>query len=131
FAIVLVGLAGWSAWQLWKRHRPRFDVVLIALAFASFGSVALQEELEHALVWPAWALPLRLGVEEGTELLGMLLLIAATSASSGGFFARSAADAAAPVFAAVRPLATWPLAALLVVAVPVFAFTTVQFTDVN
>lgn len=131
FAIVLVGIAGWSAWQLWKRHRPRADVVLIAVAFACFGSVAFQEELEHALDWPAWALPLRLGVEEGSELIGMLLLIAATSAASGGVFARAAANTSAPVFSAVRPLASWPLAALPILAVPVFAAVTARLTDVN
>src|SRR5690606_32202148 len=25
FGVVLLGVAGWSAWQLWKRHRPRSD----------------------------------------------------------------------------------------------------------
>src|SRR5690606_16237834 len=118
FGVVLLGVAGWSAWQLWKRHRPRSDVVLIAAAFALFGSVAFQEELEHALVWPAWALPLRLGIEEGTELAAMLLLIVATSACSGGIFARHAAASTGPVFAASRSLATRPLVALPILAVP-------------
>lgn len=61
----------------------------------------------------------------------MLLLIAATSACSGGFFARRSADASAPVFAAVRTLATWPLLALPILVVPVFAVGTAQLTDTD
>src|SRR5690606_1686671 len=61
----------------------------------------------------------------------MLLLIVATSACSGGIFARHAAGSTGPVFAASRSLATWPLVALPILAVPLFALGTMQFTDVN
>jgi hypothetical protein len=50
------------------------------LTFAAcivLGSVVLQENLEHALKWPWWAKGLRFGVEEGTELLGIFLLLCA------------------------------------------------------
>jgi hypothetical protein len=131
FAIVLLGLAGWSSVRLFMRHRPRSDVVLIAVSFACFASVALQEQLEHALDWPAWALPLRLGVEEGTELVGMTLLIIATSACSGSFFARRSEDASAPVFSAARALASAPFLAAAIVAVALFAVGTARLTDTN
>jgi hypothetical protein len=44
-------------------------------AFILFGSVAFQEHLEHTLAWPWWAEGIRVGVEEGTELVGMFLLL--------------------------------------------------------
>ena len=43
---------------------------LTLCAFLAFGSVAFQEYLEHKLQWPWWARGLRVGVEEGTELVG-------------------------------------------------------------
>jgi hypothetical protein len=53
---------------------------LFWLTFAAcivLGSVVFQEHLEHALKWPWWAKGLRFGVEEGTELLGIFLLLCA------------------------------------------------------
>lgn len=50
---------------------------LILGAYFLFGSVYLQEILEHALDWPAGLLPLRAVVEEGTELVGFFLLLLA------------------------------------------------------
>jgi hypothetical protein len=44
-------------------------------AFVLFGSVAVQEYFEHAVVWPWWAAGIRVGIEEGTELVGVFLLL--------------------------------------------------------
>jgi hypothetical protein len=38
--------------------------------FIIFGSVAFQEYLEFTLKWPWWGQGRRVGIEEGTELLG-------------------------------------------------------------
>ena len=46
-------------------------------AYALFGTVFAQERLEHAIAWPSWASPLRMVVEEGTELCGFYLLLRA------------------------------------------------------
>jgi hypothetical protein len=51
-------------------------------AFLLFGSVAFQEHLEHALTWAWWARGLRFGVEEGTELVGVFLLLCAVLAGT-------------------------------------------------
>ncbi|MEM9414659.1 MAG: hypothetical protein AAGA29_04170 [Planctomycetota bacterium] len=51
--------------------------VLLLMAYALFGSVFAQEMLEHSVEWPAWALPIRTVVEEGTELAGFFLLLLA------------------------------------------------------
>jgi hypothetical protein len=44
-------------------------------AFILFGSVAFQEHLEHTVIWPWWAQGIRVGIEEGTELFGVFLLL--------------------------------------------------------
>ena len=54
---------------------------LTLCAFLAFGSVAFQEYLEHKLQWPWWARGLRVGVEEGTELVGIFLLLSVVLAS--------------------------------------------------
>jgi hypothetical protein len=44
-------------------------------AFIILGSVASQEDLEHTLQWPWWARGMRFVIEEGTELVGIFLLL--------------------------------------------------------
>jgi hypothetical protein len=46
-------------------------------AFVIFGSVACQEHLEHTVHWPHWVRGIRVGVEEGSELVGIVLLLSA------------------------------------------------------
>lgn len=58
-------------WRLAWRHY--FWMTLGA--FVLFGSVAFQEYLEFYVKWPWWAQGLRVGVEEGTELVGVFLLL--------------------------------------------------------
>jgi hypothetical protein len=58
-------------WRLGDRRRFRLTLI----AFVAFGSVALQEYLEHAVEWPPWARGLRFAAEEGTELFGIFLLL--------------------------------------------------------
>ena len=51
-------------------------------AFILFASVAFQEHLEHAVAWPSWAEGIRVGIEEGTELVGIFLLLSALMSST-------------------------------------------------
>jgi hypothetical protein len=60
--------------EMW-RHGCRRHFYLTLSAFALFSSVAFQEYLEFSLNWPWWAQGLRVGFEEGTELLGVFLLL--------------------------------------------------------
>jgi hypothetical protein len=53
--------------------------VILFVGFSCFGSVVAQEFFEHNVNWPQWALGLRVGVEEGSELLGILLCLFAAS----------------------------------------------------
>jgi hypothetical protein len=78
FAVLLITL--YTMWHL--PHRRCFWLTLSA--FLVLGSVAFQEHLEHAVAWPSWARGLRFGLEEGTELCGIYLLLrAATYGMSG------------------------------------------------
>jgi hypothetical protein len=51
-------------------------------AFILFGSVAFQEYLEFTVKWPWWAQGLRVGIEEGTELLGVFLLLSVVASAT-------------------------------------------------
>jgi hypothetical protein len=44
-------------------------------AFTAFGVVVIQEQLEFIYQWPWWARGIRAGSEEGTELVGVFLLL--------------------------------------------------------
>jgi hypothetical protein len=66
------------AYSLIVLHRighARKTVFFILCGFALFGTVAVQEYLEHHLNWPDWMSGLRTGVEEGTELAGTFLIL--------------------------------------------------------
>ena len=55
---------------LWRFHQTQKSAVFMAIGFLLLATIAIQERLEGAIEWSQWG-GLRLGVEEGTELLGM------------------------------------------------------------
>lgn len=55
---------------LFRHQRTRKTAWLLLIGFLLFSSIALQERLEGSVDWGDWW-SLRLGLEEGTELLGM------------------------------------------------------------
>lgn len=62
--------------MLWRRRAALPGCwLLVAFAFGLFGSVFAQEYAEHNVDWPTWILPLRVVAEEGTELVGMAILL--------------------------------------------------------
>lgn len=61
---------------LFRQEKTRWTALAILMGFALFGTVFLQEYIEYLRLWPAGLVGLRTGVEEGSELLGMLILIA-------------------------------------------------------
>ncbi len=77
YAVIGVILIAYSFITLLLDKKTRKSALLILLAFTLFGSVALQEYIEHAVDWPYWLIGIRVGVEEGTELLGIFLCLAA------------------------------------------------------
>ena len=107
----------WAAIVLWRRGgTERRRMLVLSLGFAILASVALQEFIEHAVVWesPA-AKAIRRVVEEGTELAGMLVLIRVTSRNS---FASDERLPFQTFFDALKPLGVaFLLAAPFLVAV--------------
>ncbi|MDJ0595878.1 MAG: hypothetical protein QNJ72_38840 [Pleurocapsa sp. MO_226.B13] len=73
FALVGGALLIYSLVKLFLRSGTKKSALLIMFAFILFASVALQEYIEHSVNWPYWATGIRVGVEEGTELLGIFL----------------------------------------------------------
>jgi hypothetical protein len=76
------GALGWALLGIGRRGGGRV-VAPMTIAYALYGSVAIQERLEHHVAWGPWA-GLRGGIEEGTELVASLLvLIVATGVRMG------------------------------------------------
>ncbi len=74
FGVLLAVLMTYPVVTLFRRDKSKSSPLLIASAFFVFACVALQEHLEHHFAFPEWSLGIRVGVEEGSELLGFFLL---------------------------------------------------------
>jgi hypothetical protein len=74
YGVVFGSLVACALAVLFRNPQTRRSALFIGAGISLFGSVALQEYLEHAGSWANWALGLRVAMEEGSELLGMLLI---------------------------------------------------------
>ncbi|NVE94898.1 hypothetical protein [Altererythrobacter lutimaris] len=65
---------------LWHGGRERLQILIIGIGFAVLLSVAFQEYVENAMDWRGseWR-PLRAAIEEGSELLGISIVLFAVS----------------------------------------------------
>ena len=113
-AMLLFTLAKW-----WPNPATRPSAVLLGLGFACFGSVVVQEIIEHAVDWPIWAIGIRTGIEEGIELLGIYLCLLAALRLGGGLDGERPARSLFAVDEVPRPvlLATLGLVSHAVAAV--------------
>lgn len=75
YAFIGLAMLTYALIRLFLKKETTQSAFLILCAFILFGSVALQEYIEHALAWAPWMSGIRVGVEEGTELLGTLLCL--------------------------------------------------------
>jgi len=73
-AIPAVLILIFTLYAMWHLSDRRFFWLTFA-AFIVLGSVVFQEHLEHTLRWPRWFGGIRFGIEEGTELFGVFLLL--------------------------------------------------------
>lgn len=111
---------------LWRAQCERRKVRWIVLGFCLLGSVALQEILEHRINWQTDAArAVRAAVEEGTELLGMLILLRVALANTVELASRSTG---ATAFAALYELRT-PLVAIGLALTPALALGSAALTD--
>ena len=119
FALVLAALAGFAVLSLWSGGERRWRLILALAGFALFGFTALQEYIEHFVAWEQAVTPgIRTGIEEGTELTGILLMIGAVLPNTRGIF-KPAGARSGPVLAAPFALRGAALA-LTVAAAPIF-----------
>lgn len=128
FGIVLMLMTGYALLLLWSAAEYRGDVVRIVIAFLILGSVAGQEFLEFALKWEGSAvMAMRTGVEEATELLGMLILLRVTMGQTAGL-SKIATPGLRPAFDVLLQYKT-PLAMAALIAAPVFALISAGLED--
>lgn len=107
----------WTLWTGGPDHR-RSAIWLIA-GFGLLGTIVLQEYADLQVAWTSlWAQAIRVALEEGTELVGMIVLLAVTMRNSAPFRADGG-----PAFAALDELRT-PLLMAGLIAAPVLAIVT-------
>ena len=75
FGAIVVALLIFSLRQLFLSSETKKSAQFIAAGFLAFGLTAVQEEIEHSIDWPFWLQGVRVGIEEGTELVGIFLLL--------------------------------------------------------
>jgi len=77
FAFIFSGLVIYALINIAKHPKDKFSALYIIIGFTLFATVALQEFIEHKFTWAPWIKGLRVGVEEGTELLGIYFILLA------------------------------------------------------
>jgi hypothetical protein len=81
--VVGLTLASYGMQQLHRARVPGRTLSLLLLAFGLLASVALQERIQHSLQWDDQLVyGLRASVEEGTEIVAMLIFICVARATS-------------------------------------------------
>jgi hypothetical protein len=118
FLIVLLGCCAWSFIQLWITPSERSRVPGLIIGFAILVSVGGQEYIEKAFRWPWYLGPLRSGFEEGSELVGMIILIYTMLPNSAGLFTHTRRTEA-PAFSGVYGLRWFVVASAALIAWPV------------
>jgi hypothetical protein len=125
-AVIISLLFGLTTLYLQKKHRRQALGLLIG--FGVLASVPIQEYIEKSVDWSdsylVWAL--RLGLEEGTELLGMLIIIRFLLPNTRGIFATGGMGQT-PVFDLVRYTRHPAFLTLLVIALPVCLISMLAF----
>lgn len=123
-ALLFGSMFAYTVVVLFRQPEHRASAIMICVAFFLFGSVALQEVIEHAVNWPDYLRSVRAAVEEGTELLAMVVLVRATMPNTQGMLGESP-ERNTPAFDAVLVGRT-PLAFVGVLAAPVIAYVAIS-----
>lgn len=119
--------------SLWRSVEDKKTVTLICIGFALIASVALQEYIGRTLDWSANRYlriidkTFRPLLEEGTELLGMIILLRVAVENTRGLFSQSE-RADFPVFEAIVRLRRTILNIGIFVA-PLIAYVTASFPE--
>jgi hypothetical protein len=127
-AVPVLMILIFSLQSLWRLAGHRYFWMTLS-AFVLFGSVAFQEHLEFAFRWPWWTQGIRVGIEEGTELLGVFFLLSVVVSSTG---TRRDVSFLTPLFPAIQTLIRLrPVVAVLTLAgfVPLGIITALVIDD--
>ncbi len=127
FAIILLAMLVYALNCLWSTKQQRTKVWPIVLAFLLFGSVAFQEFLEHRIDWTQEMDRYRGVIEEGTELLGMIILVKVSMTNTRGIFGQQGAGAF-PTFQSICLLRV-PMLAIGAASTPILAYLTANLPD--
>ena len=76
---IAAAAGSYAVLRLIAERRTRASGWLLFLAFALYASIPFQEVAGERLGWPHWAIGLRRGLEEGTELAATLLAVGAVA----------------------------------------------------
>jgi hypothetical protein len=128
FAVLLMSLLIYALFSLWKNGESPKRILLIVIGFSLFLTVALQEFLEHRVTWEQWMRPIRGSVEEGTELLGMLILMKVCLPNTQGLFGNRFKNE--PTFDLIQSKRQFIKASALIVA-PFLIYITAVLPDQN
>lgn len=121
FGLILLVMLGAALIDLRAGRLEARRFRLLAIGFLVILTVPVQEFVEHRWTWPTpMAVALRAVIEEGSELLGILLLLRAAIPNS--------MLAAGPAFEAVWRLRT-PAALAALMLTPVLAIVSIVLTD--
>jgi len=126
FALILLSLLGYALVSFWLAREPLRKVALLAFAFALFGTVAFQEFLEHHIAWASWTAVVRGFIEEGTELLGILILLSVCMGNSRGIF--GGRNGPSPTLELIHVLRA-PILVMSLTAAPFLAYLSAVWPD--
>ncbi len=73
--LIGAALVGYAFYQLLKQQQTRNAAILILLGLFTMSTAIIFEYFERLVDWPSWIVGLRVGAEEGIELLGMFLCL--------------------------------------------------------
>ena len=127
FAIILLAMLAYALISLWSAEEQRPKAWAVVLGFFLLGTVPLQEFIEHNLDWTRETMRLRSVLEEGTELLGMIILLKVSMTNTQGLFGQKGAGAS-PTFECIC-LLRFPVLTVGLPLVVILAYLTANLPD--
>jgi hypothetical protein len=119
---------GFSLVVLYRSHVFTASAKLIAIAIALLVTVPIQEYIQEVLTWPGYLDVLRIVVEEGTEIVAIVLLFKACLVNTKGLLGDDTRETY-PFFEALLDLRVFLLVVGLILAT-VFAYIRPSLRDV-
>jgi hypothetical protein len=104
-ALFFGSMLTYALFVLARSPQFRTNALLIALGFLLFGTVAIQEHIQNSTDWTGYVFRIRTVIEEGTELLGMILILKATMGNTKGMLGKPP-GVPFPVFEVIGDLRT-------------------------